>query len=295
MGPYPYLLQNVFLPAHNLVRRRNYARFRRFLEESQWWSTAELLAFQWRETKALLEHALNTVPYYQDKYGREGIRAEDIRTWSDWSRLPTLSREEVNAHRKELCAQGFSESLSPHATGGSSGVPTRFYITDRSYDWRTAATQRVYAWSGCTLGERAAYLWGAPVGKLPIWKAAKVKAYERVQQQFIINTFSQDDRRWEEIYGQIRRFRPRLLVGYVSSLLQFAKFLRLSRRELPGIRAVIAAAEPLYAAMREEIQLAVGAPVFNTYGSREFMSIAGECPEHRGMHVNCENVLVETE
>jgi phenylacetate-CoA ligase len=34
--------------------------------------------------------------------------------------------------------------------------------------------------------------------------------------------------------------------------------------------------------------------MFNTYGCREFMSLAGECETHDGLHVNAENVLVET-
>jgi len=36
-----------------------------------------------------------------------------------------------------------------------------------------------------------------------------------------------------------------------------------------------------------------GAPVFETYGSREFTFIAGECDRHQGLHVSMENLLVE--
>ena len=38
--------------------------------------------------------------------------------------------------------------------------------------------------------------------------------------------------------------------------------------------------------------MALRAPVFNTYGCREFMSLAGECENRNGMHVNAENVLI---
>lgn len=294
MSVYSSLLENVLWPCHNLFRNRHYVRHRRFLEKSQWWSTDKLLALQWREASALLRHALKSVPYYQRKFRDAGIRAEDIRGWDDWRRLPVLSREEVNAHRSELCARDFPEKLSPHATGGSSGVPTRFYITNTSYDWRTAATQRVYAWSGCTLGERAAYLWGAPVGQPPVLKALKLKAFETLQRQLIINTFLQTPERWRAIYDQLRRFKPRLLVGYVSSLQEFSRFVLRSGLPPIGVAAVIAAAEPLDATVRKEIEDGAGAPVFNTYGSREFMSIAGECHHHSGLHVNVENILVET-
>jgi phenylacetate-CoA ligase len=35
------------------------------------------------------------------------------------------------------------------------------------------------------------------------------------------------------------------------------------------------------------------APVFETYGSREFMLIGAECDQHAGLHLSLENLLVE--
>jgi phenylacetate-CoA ligase len=85
------------------------------------------------------------------------------------------------------------------------------------------------------------------------------------------------------------------MVGYVSSLERFAEFVLRAKLQLPPIRAVIGAAEPLFEVTRATIESAMQAPVFNTYGSREFMSVAGECERHAGLHVNAENLLVETE
>jgi hypothetical protein len=46
-----------------------------------------------------------------------------------------------------------------HATGGSSGVPTRFYVTIDSYTWRSAATSRAYSWTGLRMGEHTKQKW----------------------------------------------------------------------------------------------------------------------------------------
>ena len=290
---YSRMLEHVLLPAHNTLRGRDFVRHRRFLEESQWWPLEKLLEFRWKETRALLEHAFRTVPYYQRKYAEAGIRLEDIRTPQDYARLPILRREEVNAHREELRSTAYRGRLISHATGGSSGVPTRFYITIESYDWRTACTERVYAYTGCRLGERTLFLWGAPVGKLPAWKARKVKAFETFRRQLVINTFSQSEEKWREVLERARHYQPKLVVGYISSLEGFSRFLLDGKHYLPGVQAVIAAAEPLFPPTRTLVEKAFGAPLFNTYGSREFMSIAGECEKHAGMHVNCENILLE--
>src|SRR5207237_10420346 len=80
-----------------------------------------------------------------------------------------------------------------------------------------------------------------------------------------------------------------------SSLEEFAKFLVRTRRTLPGLHAVFAAAEPVFESTRQLVGEAMGAPLFNTYGSREFGSIAAECGLHQGLHVNAENLLVETD
>jgi phenylacetate-CoA ligase len=59
------------------------------------------------------------------------------------------------------------------------------------------------------------------------------------------------------------------------------------------MKGVIAAAEPLFEGVRRTIEEAFEAPVYNTYGSREFMSLAGECEQRDGLHINAENVIVE--
>lgn len=295
LSAYPWILDSLLLPGYDRLRGRRYTERRRFLNQSQWWDADRLRAFQWNEVRELLTHAF-TSPYLAQKYRAAGVtRAEDIRNWDDFRRLPPLTREEVNAHRAELCSTAYRGTLLPHATGGSSGTPTRFFRTYESYDWRTAAKDRVYEWSGWRLGERSIYLWGAPVGRVTARQRMKQRSFERVHRQLIVNTFSQTDALWRDVHAAIVRTRPALMVGYVSSLDRFAEFVLRTRLEPPRVRAVIAAAEPLFEVTRARIEAAVGAPVFNTYGSREFMSVAGECECHAGLHVNAENVLVETE
>jgi phenylacetate-CoA ligase len=291
---YSRALESILLPAHNLARGRNYVRHRKFLEESQWWKRQALMDFQWREMRALVEHAFKTVPYYQKKYADVGIRLQDIQTPQDFARLPVLTRQEIQAHREEMRSTAYRGRFMPHATGGSSGVPTRFYLTIESYDWRTACTERVYSYTGCKLGEPSLYLWGALIGKVPTWKALKIKAFEKFRGQLFFSTFAQTDDQWAEILKQAKRHRPKFVVGYNSSLEGFAKFLLANKLTLPSVQAVIAAAEPLFPSTRAVLELGFGAPVFNTYGSREFMSMAGECEHHNGLHVNCENILLET-
>ena len=63
---------------------------------------------------------------------------------------------------------------------------------------------------------------------------------------------------------------------------------------LPGLRAVLAMAEPVYDGLRLAVREVLNAPLFNTSGSREFMSMQVECDVHQGLHINGENILLET-
>jgi phenylacetate-CoA ligase len=291
---YARFLERVLLPAADRARGRHYSKRRTFLEDAQWWSAERIREFQWTELKKLLAHVFATVPYLKQKYRSAGIALEDLKGWEDFRRLPTLTRAEVNTHGRELCSTAYKGRLLPHATGGSTGVPTRFFRTYESYDWRTAAKDRAYSWSGWHLGEPALYLWGAPVGPVSWRQALKTRAHEAVQRQLVINTFCQSDALWSEVHSRLVEFQPVLVVGYVSSLEAFASYLRRTKRPVRGIRCAIAAAEPLFDGPRRRIEDALGAPLFNTYGSREFMSIAAECACREGLHIHAENLVVET-
>lgn len=295
MTVYARALESLVLPMFDRLKRREYMKRRRLLEESQWWTADRVREFQWSELKRLLGHVFVSVPYLQEKYRAVGIAAaSDIRSWADFRLLPPLTRDEVNAHREELCSITYKGKLLPHATGGSSGVPTRFFRTYESYDWRTAAKDRVYCWSGWHVGERSVYLWGAPVGAVPRSQLWKVRLHETIQRQLVINTFTQSDDQWRRIHGAILKFKPALVVGYVSSLEEFSSFLQRNQLRVDSVRCVIGAAEPVFEATRATIEAGFRAPMFNTYGSREFMSVAGECEQRNGLHVNAENLVVET-
>ncbi|HEY7617241.1 MAG TPA: hypothetical protein VH744_10590, partial [Terriglobales bacterium] len=277
------------------LKGRGYAHHRGLVEKSQWWPAERLREFQWQELQPLLDIAFGHVPFLKRKYKAAGLLRGDVRSLEDFSKLPPLTREEIRNHREELKSEAWRERFIPYATGGSSGQPTRFYITFPSYDWRSAVSTRAYSWSGHRLGEPTLFLWGGPVGETPRWQQWKLQLLRTVRNEVVLSTFSQSETLWGQVLETALRLQPKVIVGYVSSLLEFSRYLLARGRSLPGIRAALAAAEPLHQSTREVVEKALGAPLFNTYGSREFMSIAAECEHRLGLHINMENLLVETE
>ncbi len=278
------------------MRGRQYDSRYRFLLRSQWWSRDELLAFQWAELSKLIRLAASSTPYYRELFRRIGLEPGDVKSWDDFRRIPVLRREDVVQNKDGLASTALRRAeLLPHATGGSSGVPVRFYRTWESYDWRIACTRRAYGWSGYAPGEKSLYLWGAPVGKQSFTARWRSKLANGLMRSRVLPTFAQNDEVWLRAAQSYRAYRPRFLIGYASSLLRFSRYVAERGLSLPAPRAVLSGAEGLGARERAFIAGTLGAPVFNTYGSREFMSIGGECELHDGMHINSENILVETE
>ncbi len=82
-------------------------------------------------------------------------------------------------------------------------------------------------------------------------------------------------------------------MAYTNPLYSFARWLD-ERNLVPfSPRSIVVCAEKLHQFQRELIERVFRAPVFETYGSREFMLIGAECDRHEGLHLTMENLLVE--
>ena len=62
----PCLLKRVLLPSWQNFKRQNSLQVLSGLEKTQWLSPDELDDLQWQRIGALLAHAYENVPYYQD-------------------------------------------------------------------------------------------------------------------------------------------------------------------------------------------------------------------------------------
>ena len=292
---YSRLLESVLLPTYDRVRGRQYVDRRTFLERSQWWSAERLREFQWSELKKLLAHAFASVPYLADKYRKAGIALADLRSWDDFRRLPPLTRAEINAHGPELCSTAYKGKLLPHATGGSTGVPTRFFRTYESYDWRQAAKDRAYSWAGWR-PRRASH---TPVG----CASRTGSAATGVEDTRVRSRSASADRQY--VLSERRALERRVLACAEISPCAHRR-LRLepgvvrcvpstyeaddSRRHVRDRRCRAALRRARVNASRADSACRSS----NTYGSREFMSIAGECECRDGLHIHAENLVVET-
>lgn len=289
-----FVIEQVIFPLQDAASGRTYTSHRRLLDRSQWWGQEQLRQHQFAELGKLLDIAFQ-VPYYREKYSAAGAARGDIQTWEDYARLPKLQRGEVNQNRERLTNPHFTKRLVASATGGSSGTPTRFFLTMESYDWRRACRDRMYAWTGASFGEPTLLLWGGPIGNVARKTQWKSRFMAGLTVTTTINTFSQSPALWAGICEQFQKIQPKTVTAYISSLEAFCAYVEQHGVQLPAPRAVVSAAEAVFSTTRETVRRVLGSTLWENYGSREFMSIACECEQHEGLHIQAENIVVEME
>ena len=284
----------VVIPAFETVyKRRKTLQYWKQLERSQWWSPDQLQAEQFAALQRLLRHAAENCPYYRQLWAERLLEVRDIQSPADFNRWPLLQREHVLEHRSALRAEHGASPLISKATGGSTGIPMHFDLDQGSYERRNAATFRGYGWAGATPGTKQFYLWGAPLDPQPASKIWKNRFYEAVQRRRVVNSFELSEETVPRILRSLNSYRPDVIVAYTNAVYHFARSLA-ERKERPfSPQSIIVGAEKLHGFQRELIESVFRAPVFETYGSREFMLMGAECSEHAGLHLTTEQLYLE--
>ncbi len=290
---YGQLYRHLLLPLFDgVVKGRRTMAHWRDAEESQWWSRERLEGLQLESLQSLLQHAQKTCSYYTEDWNARRLNVSQVKSLADFSAWPLLTRDVIRRHRLKMRTTADVKRMTK-ATGGSSGEPLQFDLDSGSNDRRTAMTYRGYGWAGAAPGTKQLYIWGTAVGKVPGWKRLKMDLHHRFDRHLILSCFEFTPERMRQHFERMNRYRADVIVAYTNPLYEFARFLK--RESLKPVRpnSIVVGAEKLHDFQREVIEEVFGAPIFETYGSREFMLIGAECEHHTGLHLSMENLLVE--
>lgn len=288
------IYRNVILPTFDRLKRRSTFAYWSDLDKSQWLSREELESRQILALTKLLVHAQAHCPYYRDAWSRAGLFAKDLQSLDDFRNWPLIGRETINANREQMKATDRNWKLIAKSTGGSSGEPLHFFLDNVSNDRRTAAAHRGYSWAGAEPGTKQVYLWGAAIGRQSARHRWKEYLYQRwLHRRHMISTFDLSEANVPRFFAELNHYRPEAIVAYTNPLYVFARSLEERGLRPHAPNSIVVGAEKLHAFQREVIERVFRAPVFETYGSREFMLIGAECEQHCGLHLTMEHLIVE--
>ncbi len=252
------------------------------MEHTQWLSKPELEAFQLARIQGLLKSAYEHVPFYRERFQREDIHPEDVKTWKDFQALPFLTREDVNNHLADLVWRDFGGHLRLSETGGSTGEPMRFFVDDSFNLWNAARVRLTRGWHGVRDGDKIAWVWGAQ-RDMPGW-SPKERLVARIKRHRHLNAFNMTEAAMQEYAEMLVHWQPTMFRAYASALSVFAQHVK--DRGLTNIRPrlIETTAEKLTDPQRQLFEEVFDCPVADCYSSREFSHIAYEC-EMGGLHV----------
>ena len=291
---YAQLYRHLLLPFFDgVVKGRQTITHWQRAEETQWWSRAQLEEFQLKSLRALMQHAAATCPFYGADWRERGLSPQLIHSLDDLREWPLLTRETIRRNRINLRTTSPDIRRMTKATGGSSGEPLQFDLDSGSNDRRTAMMYRGYGWANGAPGTKQLFIWGSALGSVPPWKRLKMDLHHAFDRHLVLSCFEFTPDKMRQHFDRMNRYRAEVIVAYTNPLYEFAQFLKRESLTPVSPGSIIVGAEKLHDFQRTLIEEVFRAPVFETYGSREFMLIGAECNQHAGLHLSMENLLVE--
>jgi phenylacetate-CoA ligase len=269
------------------------------LESSQWWSPETLLSHQLRQLQTLLEHAAETVPYYQQLLRQHGLTVPREITPEFMQRIPISTRAAVqNAEHLLEAGRLPTGHGTPKfsTTSGSTGRPVRFARTFPVQTLWLAFALRDHLWHKrdftrkfCTIRWRPRGIAEPPAGDHSDHWGRIVSPIFASGPAAMLNVAAP----LEQQLAWLVEEAPEYLLSFPSNLAALAEYCLAQGTSLPGLREVRTIGEGVTDWHRRLIREAWGAPTVDIYTCEEAGYLALQCPVSEHYHAQAENVILE--
>jgi phenylacetate-CoA ligase len=253
------------------------------LEKSQWFPPKKLQQLQTRRLRTLIEHSYDSVPYYRKIFDERGLKPEDIRTPEDITKLPVLNKEDIRNNLQEMMSTKYKlDELEEVKTSGSTSIPLIAYKNKDIKPYRYALRVRFLNWLKIEEYPITAYF-GPPTENYSL----------NVPKPISLNTWDITEGKLEKFTENIRKFEPKVLRGYPSSLSLLTKFCEKRRINDLSFNCIISTGEKLFEKEKERMERTFKTEVYQFYSTMETGNVGYDCPFHAGLHVHKDILLVE--
>jgi phenylacetate-CoA ligase len=244
----------------------------RFLKQSQWYPRKKIQELQLEGLKQLVKHAKETTQHYKN--------FKDIDSLQNLNDLPILTKKDIRNNFTSLRSNrvpGYTIRTSGTVSKSTTIKDNRLkydFGEKRFLNWYDKPTiRRCWVWAMLDIGPKPK--------KIGITLYLPVESM-RTRKEAI------------KYLKMIDEFKPEIIHGYANSLRFLAHF-AIEENIHPEIGVIQSACEVLTSEARNDMMEAFNCEIFNHYGSRELGSMAQDCKEHNGLHINSERYIVEEE
>lgn len=294
MDLYTPLFRHVVMPLYDKIKGKNLIPYLDEYQQHLSWSHQQLKNQQWQTLQQILKHAFEHTDFYPKHWQQHGINNYlDITSFSDFEKLPIITKSLIREHYQEFISDKHPNNVKK-STGGSTGQPFTFELDLESNTRREAIMWRGYGWLGAGLGVKTLYLWGADLGNPSQAKSLKNALYHGFYHRKMLNSFAMNKNNMMNYIEDINRYKADAIVSYVNPLYELSRYIIENKIKIKAPKRILTGAEQLHDFQRQTIEKAFNAPVYNTFGCREFMLIAAECQQEKQLHMNIDHLVVET-
>ena len=285
-------IEHILYPYMEKKRGNHVREYTKELQKSQNLTPEALRKLQEKKLKELLLYCAEQVPAYSY------LIAEEIEN-DPWNvlrnKVHLLSKQDFRKEPERYLAAGFPESKRiANVTGGSTGIPVRFFMDRFQVEHFEAARWRGLSWHDVSFGSRCVMIWANPVDLSRAYQDKWALKERFLKNRRIISTYSLSEEKAGEYVRLLNRYKPEYLYGYASSLAEFARIIRKYGPEKLKIRLklVCSTSETLYPEQQRLIEDVFSCPVVGEYGAHDGGILAYGCRNGK-LHISSENAIIE--
>lgn len=269
----------------------DYCKHEALLEPSQWQGSQHVTAYQDEHLLNLLRYAYDEVPFYRARIEAAfGGRPQAPLDRTAFAALALLSKDDLRAQGQGILSRP-ARGLFKGMTSGSTGVPIQVWHDAEYCSFVRAVRRRASLWYGVEPSWPAFIIGNPPYTFLG---RVRLRLINALINRRLAAPYDLSIPAMEAILWRLRRFRPRIIMGFTSSLFGLACHARDKGMPLDdlGVKLVMPISEMVQPFHRETLAQVFGAPVLMEYGCVEVGAMAYNCPSGR-MHISHDHVIFE--
>jgi len=289
-----FVTKNISLPLYDYAKGLKVRKYYKFYKETLKWSRSEIKEYQFQKLKKLLIYAYENTNFYANRFKENNLTIDSIKSIEDLSKIPPLTRTDVQANIDDLIAKNFNlKKAYKGASSGSTGQPVFYYHDTNALAAGQAAHYLGWSLAGWEFGDRGLHIWGNPTVVNYEWKkfSSKLKAIFFNYDKFAAYKLIEAEK-FEELLYLIKKRDYIFLDGYTNAIYLFAKYVKEKDIKLRKFKYIFTTAENLHDYQRDLIKDVLG-PIYDEYACGEILGVAYECKFCKKYHITDPHVVVE--
>lgn len=255
-------------------------------------SLAELQHDQKEDLVNLIRFVNNHVPYYQRLFSELGLSVKDFRTLNDLNKLPILQKQDIIDNLDEFTPFGIDVPHINGSTGGSTGEPLRYRISNKCNLINQQLLYRGFGYAGYKPYDKLLTVAGGS-----LVKKTKLTVNQRLSNFFLnkqsYSSYGVGEEELYEICNFINTWKPRFIRGYANSLLILAEYIDQCNLKINSPKAMFSTAEMMTTNNRKYIERVFSSSIYDQYGLNDGGVSAFEDSSHNGFLVDTERAIME--